>query len=75
MAKYREHFTLDPNDIDRIERAIRVEIAQHAEGVHTEDADAHRRHREIRELNQLLAKIFHQKVFYSQVNRTGVPGG
>lgn len=75
MAKYREQFKLDPNDIDRIERAIRVEIAQHAERVHTEDPDAHRSHREIRELNQLLAKIFHQKVFYSQVNHTGVPGG
>lgn len=75
MARYREHFTLDPHDIDRIERAIRFEIALHAERVHTEDPDALRSHDEIRALNQLLAKIFHQKVFYSQVNRTGVPGG
>jgi hypothetical protein len=75
MPKYREHFTLDPHDIDRIERAIRVEIAQHAELVHPEDPSALRSNDEIRALNQLLAKIFHQKVFFSQVNRTGVPGG
>lgn len=75
MARYREHFTLDPNDIDRIERAIRFEIAQHAERVHPEDPACDQRDGEIRALNRLLAKIFHQKVFYSQVNRTGVPGG
>lgn len=75
MAKYRELFTLDPQDIDRIERAIRCEISQHAQFVHAEDPDARRSDGEIRALNDLLAKLFHQKVFYSQVNRTGVPGG
>ena len=75
MPKYREHFTFDPYDIDRIERAIRFEIAQYAQRVDAEDADAGRSHDEIRALNRLLAKIFHQKVFYSQVNHTGVPGG
>lgn len=75
MAKYREHFTLNPNDIDRIERAIRVEISLHAQRATADDPDAEGSHGEIRALNHLLAKIFHQKVFYSQVNQTGVPGG
>jgi len=75
MPRYRERFALDPHDIDRIERAIRVEISLHAQRAHSEEPDAARSHGEIRQLNELLAKIYHQKVFYSQVNRTGVPGG
>ncbi len=75
MARYREHFTLDLHDIDRIERAIRIEIAQHAQRATADDPDAAGSQGEIRALNHLLAKIFHQKVFYSQVNQTGVPGG
>lgn len=75
MAKYRERFALDLHDIDRIERAIRVEIALHVQAAHGEAGNAEESHSEIRALNHLLAKIYHQKVFYSQVNQTGVPGG
>lgn len=75
MPRYRERFALDLNDIDRIERAIRSEISLHARHAHEDSAAAAERHGEIRRLNELLAKIYHQKVFYSQVNPTGVPGG
>lgn len=75
MAKYRKSFELDLRDIELIESAIRSEIAEHAKhvliGAKTHD---HRTHR-VRELHQVLAKIFDQKIFYSQVNSTGVPGG
>jgi hypothetical protein len=75
MPRYRERFALDISDIDRIERAIRSEISIHARQAHEQTDDAARSHVEIRRLNELLAKIYHQKVFYSQVNATGVPGG
>lgn len=75
MPRYRERFALDLHDIDRIERAIRSEISRHARRVHEDTPEAVRSHGEIRKLNELLAKIYHQKVFFSQVNHTGVPGG
>ncbi len=74
MPKYRANFALNPHDIEIIERAIRSEISSHATldvAHHGNETSTQR----VRELNRVLAKIFHQKVFYSQVNRTGVPGG
>lgn len=72
MAKYREHFRLSPSDIDVIERAIRTEIAIHARiGPH--DDDFPRARERARALNEVLGKLFNQKVFYAQVNETGIP--
>ncbi|MGH7888785.1 MAG: hypothetical protein ACREPG_13060 [Candidatus Binatia bacterium] len=74
MAKYHENFNFQMRDIELIENAIRNEISRVAAlsaingSVETDASLA-------RELNQLLAKIYHQKVFYSQVHNTGVPGG
>ena len=72
MAKYREHFRLSINDLELIERAIRVEISMHAL-VEPEHADFEVARQKTRELNEVLGKLFNQKVFYSQVNPTGVP--
>ena len=72
MAKYREHFRLSINDLELIERAIRVEMSMHAL-VEPEHADFEVARQKSRELDEVLGKLFNQKVFYSQVNPTGVP--
>jgi hypothetical protein len=64
MSKYCESFRLDLKDIEIIETALRSEIARHG-------PDASK----IKEIHGVLAKIFGQKQFYSQVNQTGVPAG
>ena len=72
MAKYREHFRLSPGDIEVIEQAIRVEIAIHAR-IEPHHADFEQARQKARTLNQVLGKLFNQKVFYAQVNETGIP--
>ena len=72
MARYREHFHLSVNDLDIIEKAIRYEMSIHAQ-VTPQHADFEIARRKTRELNNVLGKLFNQKVFYSQVNETGVP--
>lgn len=74
MAKYRKTFSLQPRDIEIIENALRSELSRHARRTLSEAYDPS--HNEAAtEINQVLAKIYHQKVFYSQVRKTGVPGG
>ena len=72
MAKYKEHFRLSLNDLDVIEQAIRFEMSIHAR-VGPQHVDFEIARRKTRELNEVLGKLFNQKVFYSQVNETGVP--
>lgn len=74
MAKYRENFHFTPRDIELIETALRSEQSRHARTI-LEEAPPVEFSGAAREINQLLAKIFHQKVFYSQVKHTGFPGG
>lgn len=75
MAKYRDNFNLDLRDIELIESAIRAQISQHARLDLVDPTERASCMAQVRELNLVLAKIFHQKMFYSQVNPTGVPGG
>ena len=70
MAKYTEHFHLEPGELALIEEALRREISQ----VRQQSGSVVGQSR-IREVNQLLGKIFHQKKFYSHVNTTGTPAG
>lgn len=72
MARYREHFRLSPNDIEIIEDAIRVEISLRTcvERDHENFEQARQR---TRALNEVLGKIYNQKVFYAQVHETDVP--
>ena len=70
MAKYTEHFHLEPGELALIENALRREISLLRK--HSDTLPGQSR---IKEVNQLLGKIFHQKKFYSHVNTTGVPAG
>lgn len=72
MAKYREHFRLSPTDIDIIEDAIRVEISRCTRIERHQENFEHARQR-TRALNEVLGKIYNQKVFYAQVHETDVP--
>jgi hypothetical protein len=74
MENYRETFSLKPRDIELIERALRNELSRHAKHA-LSGGDVPTIPPETREINALLAKIYHQKIFFSQVRRTGVPGG
>ncbi|MGR8948160.1 MAG: hypothetical protein ACU84Q_08955 [Gammaproteobacteria bacterium] len=70
MPKYTEHFHLEPDELALIERALRREIAQVNRQLDGASAQS-----VVREVNALLGKLFHQKKFYSHVNKTGVPAG
>lgn len=74
MAKYRENFQFTPRDIELIETALRSEQSRHSRTILEETPPA-QISSAASEINRLLAKIFHQKVFYSQVKCTGIPGG
>jgi len=72
MAKYREHFRLSPQDIDIIESALRAEIAANTR-LEPHDAAFETARQRTRALNEVLGKLYNQKVFYAQVNATGIP--
>ena len=73
MAKYQDKFTLSPDDIDVIERALRAERSKHAGGAEFILDSTTRQ--QIRVVDQLLGKIHNQKIFYSQVKVVGIPSG
>jgi len=74
MAKFRESFHFQVRDIEIIETALRGELTRLSAATLTDASDPSAR-AAAREVNTLLAKIYHQKIFYSQVRLTGVPGG
>lgn len=71
---YKDNFDLNTADIELIETTIRneirilTEVEQSAENV-VELDDM------VKKLNMLLGKLHNQKIWYSQVNQTGVPLG
>ena len=68
MANYRETFRFEIRDV---ENGLRSELSRYGA---SESTTADER-TQVKQLHQLLAKIYHQQVFYSQVQRTGVPSG
>ena len=74
MARYQENFTLDPNDIELIEHALREKIARHAVKDGTFDTIPESR-AQVRQIDNVLGKIHNQKIFYAQVRAPGVPAG
>ena len=68
MPKYCNNFQLDPADLDLIEDALRKVISHSS--VVTPGENSY-----VQALNALLGKLHNQKVFYSQVNKTGIPAG
>ncbi len=77
MAHYEENFDLNETDVELIEDTIRnqirvltgkkLKLADSDELAEVEDT--------IKRLNMLLGKFHNQKIWYSQVNQTGVPLG
>ena len=77
MSKLQKTFQLTIRHIDLIEDALRDQIGRLAhpaiaEGIASASAENDAL---IHELNELLGSLHNQKIFYSQVNRTGVPAG
>lgn len=79
MAKHQKTFQLSIREIDLIEDAVREKIGILAHLVLTsgdaQSTESRTNDELIRELSDLLGSLHNQKIFYSQVNRTGVPGG
>ena len=75
MPKYTEHFHLEPKEIDLIEHALRREIA--VANKYAAETPAHHESSQarVKDLNALLGKLYNQKIFFAQVNNTGVPAG
>ena len=73
MTKYCDHFNLNPTDVDVIESAIRKVLALHSETIMLDECQ--HTLNQIRLLNEVLGKLHNQKIFYSQVNKTGMPAG
>ena len=79
MAHYKQNFDLNVADIELIEDTIRNEIRALTdkkqslnEGMPGDTVDMDLA---IKRLNGLLGKLHNQKIWYSQVNQTGVPLG
>jgi hypothetical protein len=80
MASFNNTFNLSVRDIEVIEKALRNEISELTGKIHNTDAppaiaidtiracDEH-----IRLIHQVLGKLHNQKIWYGQVNQTGVP--
>ncbi len=75
MAGFKESFELDEEDIGLIEGAIRTEIHLLMELAQSSSDPEAQFGETIKRLNHLLGKLHNQKIWYSQVNQTGVPLG
>ncbi len=76
MPKFNEEFKLNVRDIELIELALREQLSNLAGLNLLESGEPHEGNdRVIAEINALLGKLSNQKVYYSQVNVTGVPLG
>lgn len=77
MSKHQKTFQLTIRHIDLIEDALRDKIGRLTHIAVTDGAGAPPAENDalVHELNELLGSLHNQKIFYSQVNRTGVPAG
>ena len=75
MPKYNDNFTLDINDIDLIEKALRVMWAEDEKNLPPGQSFPGQTTELIRSIHNLLGKISSQKIYYSEVNRTSCPIG
>ena len=75
MSKHQKSFQLSIRQIDLVEEALRERIGILAHVVLASGDESRANDSLIRELSDLLGSLHNQKIFYSQVNRTGVPGG
>ena len=77
MPKYNDKFTLDVQDVDLIEKALRALWSEEEKKIPTETDQAFpiKTTDRIRDIYSLLGKISNQKIHYSEVNRTSCPIG
>ena len=77
MPRYNETFELNVREIEYIENALRHEISSLANRMHQASDNTEVQHCEgkIKELHVLLGKLHNRKIWYGQVNPTGVPAG
>ena len=75
MPNYNDNFTLDINDIDLIEKALRVMWAEDEKNLPPGQSFPGQTTERIRSIHNLLGKISSQKIYYSEVNRTSCPIG
>jgi len=79
MPKYNDLFELNVDEIDLIENALRHEISSLANASTSSapgESDNSGGHEiRIQQLHRLLGKLHNRKIWYGQVNRTGVPLG
>ncbi len=79
MVTYKKNFDLDEADIELIEDTLRNQIRTLTDNKQSlseaESGRAIKLVETIKRLNELLGKLHNQKIWYSQVNQTGVPLG
>ncbi|MFT5114249.1 MAG: hypothetical protein ACI8P9_003584 [Parasphingorhabdus sp.] len=76
MTKYNDKISLDTQDIDLIEIALRKQVAGISLSNLNSFPDFPRNDESsVSNIQKLLAKIHHQKIFYSSVNKTNSPMG
>ncbi len=79
---YNNSFSFNPKDIELIEEGLRTLSEHHDtimminEGDASDQQDLASKEKKLKSVNQLLGKIYNQKVFYSQTHsHEGVPLG
>ena len=75
MPKYNDKFTLDINDVDLIEKALRALWSEEEKKNSTDQVFPIKTTDRIRDIYSLLGKISNQKIHYGEVNRTSCPIG
>jgi hypothetical protein len=80
MSSFKNTFQLSVQDIELIEKALRNEISHLTGQIHLPDEPAPQAtgmmkacDENIRMIHQVLGKLHNQKIWYGQVNSTGVP--
>ncbi len=79
MTRYTKTFDLNVADLELVEESLRDQIKALADRKHalsdTVNGEVLEFDYMIKRLNSLLGKLHNQKIWYSQVNQTGLPLG
>jgi hypothetical protein len=75
MPKYNDKFTLNVDDVELIEKALRVLWTEEENKISTDQVFPIKTTDRIKDIYSLLGKISNQKIYYSEVNRTSCPLG
>ena len=75
VMAYQKSFKLDVNDLDLIETALRKQAAEDLRVFASYADSGIGIPGKSSEIQTLLGKLHQQKIFYSQVQRNGIPNG